>query len=100
MMRWYAERGRVGLRRSPTLVHLLCEKRKEQHKHSEDKSDPESPRCTGDKLSKGRGQAVRQDVHMPPKLSGTVTTRMLLSALPEASKLDAVLNRRVVGGKS
>lgn len=37
---------------------------------------------------------------MPPKLSGTVTTRMVLSALPETSKLDAVLKRRVVGGKS
>ena len=90
----------VDVRLPPTLVHLLCEEREEQHEDGKDEGDPESPCCTKNKISACRGQAMRVDAHIPPRLSGTVTTRMVLSALPETKRLDAVLNRRVVGGKS
>lgn len=99
-MRVVCSEAGVEVRLPSALVHLLCEEREEQHEDSENEGDPESPRCKNSKVSRDGGQAVLQDVHMPPRLSGTVTTRMVLSALPETKRLDAVLNRRVVGGKS
>lgn len=42
----------------------------------------------------------REDVHWLPRLAGIVTTRTVLSGLPEMRRFDVGLKRRVVGGNS
>jgi len=46
------------------------------------------------------GGATGEDARWVPRLIGIVTTRTVLSGLPEMSRLDVGLKRRTVGGNS
>lgn len=52
---------------------------------------------SGQHISQG---ALRRNLLVPAKASGTETTRTLLSGLPDSSKVEEGLKRRTVGGKS
>lgn len=45
-------------------------------------------------------RACQKGSQEPPKASGTLTTRTVLSALPDTTSVDVGLNFNVVGGKS